>query len=96
MASIVDLEEQRRDRSDTLIIGNYVGMKYTIPKKPKGESLKKHLEVIGSLSPGDTVLVSGGVTMLNSDYEVDFSEALKGAVFLNDAFDFLVTSIKKK
>ncbi len=70
-----------------------VFMTYTIPKQPKGDILKKQVELIKTLNRGDTLLVSGGITYINKKLKPDFSKFFKdsGEWYL----DLLATDIKK-
>ncbi|MFD2145479.1 hypothetical protein [Mucilaginibacter antarcticus] len=58
---------------DSLSIDNRVDFTYTLAKSPKGDVLKKQLEVIKTLSKGDVVIVSGAITHVNDQGKIDFS-----------------------
>lgn len=93
---MISLFDTTLPKADTLAIGTYVFMTYTIPKYVEGDDLKKQLAAIKSLSPGDTVLVSGSITMLNDQYKADFSPMVKTDHTFGKSLDVLLTDIKKK
>jgi hypothetical protein len=58
---------------DSLAINNRVDFVYTLPKSPKGDVLKKQLDIIKTLNKGDVVIVSGAITHVNDKGKIDFS-----------------------
>ena len=71
-----------------------VFMTYSILKKPKGDILKKQVELIKTLNWGDTLLVSGSITYLNEKLKPDFSKFFKDSGEWQ--LDLWATDIRKK
>lgn len=71
-----------------------VYLNYTLPKEPTNEKLISQVNFIRQLEKGDTLLVSGAITHLNSQLKPDFSELIKGSGEWH--LDFLVTDLRKK
>lgn len=78
---------------DTLSIGNRVDFTYTIPKQPKGDALRKQMEIIKTLSKGDVVQVSGALTHLDDNGKVNFASFYDSYGPWN--IDLLLIDIKK-
>jgi len=83
------------DRSvDTIAIDNRVDFTLTIPKTPKGDTLKKQLQVVQKLKAGDTVIVSGALTHLDDKGKINFASFYDKSLPWN--IDLLQTKIRKK
>jgi hypothetical protein len=78
---------------DSIAITNRVEFTYTIPKQPKGDALKKQLEIIKTLSKGDVVVVSGAITHFDDSGKVDFTSFYDEYVPWN--VDLLLNDISK-
>jgi len=89
------VEPIKYDKSvDTIGINNRVEFTYTLPKTPKGDSLKKQLALIQNLKKGDTVIVSGALTHIDDNLKVNFAAVFdKGMPW---QVDLLATSVRKK
>lgn len=79
---------------DTIAIDNRVDFTFTIPKQPTDQEYKKQISILKSLNKGDTVIVSGALTHLNSTGKIDFSEFYNRYVPWN--VDLLINDIHKK
>ncbi|MFD0792770.1 hypothetical protein ACFQZX_04035 [Mucilaginibacter litoreus] len=79
---------------DTIAIDNRVDFTYTIPKSPKGASLKKQLMVIKDLNQGDTIIISGAVTHLDDKGKINFAPFYDQYLPWN--VDLIVSEIRKK
>lgn len=79
---------------DSVSISENVHFMITVPKKPKSPDFIKTVAEIKSLNVGDTVLVSGSITKLNKNLEVDFSDLVKE--LYTNYVDIFPKSIKKK
>jgi len=79
---------------DTIAIDNRVDFTYTVPKNPKGDTLKKQLTLIKTLSKGDTVIVSGALTHIDNGGKVNFASFYDQYLPWN--VDLLLKSIRKK
>lgn len=71
-----------------------VFLNYTLPKDPSNQKLIAQIDLIKHLNPGDTLLVSGAVTHLNSHLKPDFSEVIMTTGEWH--LDFLVTDMTRK
>lgn len=91
LISILDVNSLFKGDQEIL---NFVNFKATVLKTPKSENLIKQMEVIKTLSIGDTVLIDGSVTKINNHLKVDFSDIVE-PVFVNP-IDLLITNIVKK
>lgn len=78
---------------DSVAINNRVNFTYTIPKAPKGDALKKQLEIIKTLSKGDVITVSGSLTHLDDNGKVNFASFYNSYGPWN--VDLLVTDLSK-
>lgn len=79
---------------DTIAIDNRVDFVYTLPKSPKGASLKKQLLVIKDLNKGDIIIVSGAVTHLDNKGKINFASFYEQDLPWN--VDLMVSDIRKK
>lgn len=77
--------------ADTIAYEDRTDYTYTIPKNPTTDFLKKQLEIIKTLTPGDTVTVSGSLTHIK-DGKINFAPLFDSYWDL----DLLITDIKKK
>jgi len=80
--------------ADTIAIDEAVNFIVTVPKIPKTKVFRSINESLSNLKPGDTVLVSGAVTVIDQNLKVNYAK------WLNEPYsgriDILPNSIKKK
>ncbi|GAA3994596.1 hypothetical protein [Mucilaginibacter dorajii] len=79
---------------DSISISNRVDFVYSIPKEPKGDALKKQLDLIKTLTKNDVVIVSGALTHIDDKGKVNFASFYDQYLPWN--IDLLLTSIRKK